>query len=72
VLARVADEISLFIAARFRFYVLDKVGPGQVFAETYACVPNEPMLVNVAAAENCTVLFLKTAQMKLSLFSRMA
>ena len=35
--------------------VLDKVGPGQVFAETYACVPNEPMLVNVAAAENCTV-----------------
>jgi len=42
--------------------VLDKVGPGQVFAETYACVPNEPMLVNVAAAENCTVLFLKTAQ----------
>ena len=42
--------------------VLDKAGPGQVFAETYACVPNEPMLVNVAAAENCTVLFLKTAQ----------
>ena len=40
--------------------VLDKVGPGQVFAETYAhCVPNELMLVNVAAAENCTVLFLK-------------
>jgi len=42
--------------------VLDKVGPGQVFAETYACVPNEPMLVNVTAAENCTVLFLKPAQ----------
>ena len=57
--------------------VLDKVGPGQVFAETYACVPNDPMLVNVAAAENCRHhgklienLLLVSAQKNLSLSRR--
>ena len=25
--------------------VLDSVGPGQIFAETYACAPEEPQLV---------------------------
>ncbi len=39
--------------------VLDKVQPGFVFAETYACLPNEPMLVTVAAAEACEILFVE-------------
>ncbi len=39
--------------------VLDIVGPGKVFAETYACVPGEKMLVNAVAAEHTEVLFIK-------------
>lgn len=38
--------------------VLGHVGPGQVFAETYAAVPDEPLMVNVVAVEDCAVLFL--------------
>lgn len=36
--------------------------PGQIFAETYACMPGEPMLVQVTAAEKCAVLFLDAAK----------
>ncbi len=38
--------------------ILDKIGSGQVFAETYACAPGEPLMVSVVAAENTVVLFL--------------
>ena len=38
--------------------VLDSVGPGQIFAETYACTPGEPLMVNVVAACQTQVLFL--------------
>ena len=38
--------------------ILDHISKGQVFAETYACVPNEPLMVSVVAAENTEVLFL--------------
>ena len=38
--------------------VLDRVGPGQIFAETYACAPAEPLMVDVVAAEETRVLFL--------------
>lgn len=38
--------------------VLDRIGPGQIFAETYACVPGEPLMVDVVAAEGTQVLFL--------------
>ena len=43
--------------------VLDSVGPGQVFAETYACLPDEPLMVSVVAAEHTEVLFLRAAQL---------
>lgn len=43
--------------------VLDSVGPGQVFAETYACTPGEPLMVNVVAAEPAEVLFLKIGKL---------
>ena len=32
--------------------VLSSIGPGGVFAEAYACVPGEPLMVNVTAAED--------------------
>ncbi len=38
--------------------ILDRVGPGQVFAETYACVPGEALMVSVVAAEETEILFL--------------
>lgn len=43
--------------------VLDSVGPGQVFAETYSCVPGEPLMVSVLAAEETTILFLNTGRL---------
>ncbi|MBQ6252568.1 Crp/Fnr family transcriptional regulator [Ruminococcus sp.] len=38
--------------------ILNLVSKGQFFAESYALLPNEPMLVDVCAAEDCTVIFL--------------
>lgn len=38
--------------------ILDSIKPGQVFAETYACIPGEPLMVNVTAAENTEILFI--------------
>lgn len=37
--------------------ILDTARTGQVFAEAYACVPAEPMMVSVVAAETTEVLF---------------
>jgi CRP-like cAMP-binding protein len=31
---------------------------GEIFAESYACVPNEAMMVDVIANENCKILFI--------------
>lgn len=38
--------------------ILDSIRPGFVFAETYAMLPNEPMMVDVVAAEYCEILFI--------------
>ena len=38
--------------------ILSHVGPGQLFAETYALLSEEVMLVDVRANEDCRVLFL--------------
>ena len=43
--------------------ILDHVHPGQVFAETYACVPGEPLMISVVAAEPCEILFLDVGRM---------
>lgn len=32
--------------------LLGQAGPGDLFAETYACLPEEPLLVSVVAAES--------------------
>ena len=39
--------------------ILDRVGPGQVFAEAYACTPGEPLMIQVVAAEPAEILFLE-------------
>lgn len=38
--------------------VLDMAGPGQSFAKTYACVPQEPLMVDVIAFQPARILFL--------------
>ena len=38
--------------------VLGMVEPGGVFAEAYACLPGEPLLVAVIANTDCRILFL--------------
>lgn len=42
--------------------ILDHVTAGQVFAETYACIPGEPLMISVVAAEECEILFLNMEQ----------
>lgn len=43
--------------------ILDNIGPGQVFAEAYACIPGEPLMVSVVAAESAEILFLNTSRL---------
>lgn len=38
--------------------LLGTVSPGGVFAESYACIPGQPLLISVTAAEDTQVLFL--------------
>lgn len=61
------DSIGLVLSGRVQISsddlwgnrsIIDSIGPGKVFAETYACIPGEPLLVDVTAAEETTVLFL--------------
>ena len=41
--------------------ILAEAGPGEMFAETYSCLGNEPLAVSVAAVEECHCLFLDLA-----------
>lgn len=38
--------------------ILDNIGVGQVFAETYACIAGEQLMINVVAAQKTEILFL--------------
>ena len=42
--------------------VLESVGPGFAFAESYACIPGEPLMVSAIAAEPSHILFLDTGR----------
>ena len=43
--------------------ILDKISVGNTFAENYACLPGEPLMVNIVAAEATEILFLNTEYM---------
>ena len=43
--------------------ILDHVAPGQVFAETYACVSGEALMVSVVAAEASDILFMNVSRL---------
>ncbi len=44
--------------------ILSSVEAGHFFAETYALLPGEPMLVNVAANKDCRILFLRIGSLQ--------
>ena len=44
--------------------ILSNVEAGGFFAETYAVLPKEPLLVNVIANEDCHILFLRIGSLK--------
>ncbi len=44
--------------------ILSHVGRGQLFAETYALLDEEPLLVDVIANEDCRILFLRVGGMQ--------
>lgn len=43
--------------------ILGVTDPGDIFAEAYACVPNEPLIVSVIANADCEILFLNVEKM---------
>ncbi|HIW15563.1 MAG: Crp/Fnr family transcriptional regulator [Acutalibacteraceae bacterium] len=43
--------------------ILGMVQAGGVFAEAYACMPGEPMMIDVIAKENTTILFLSVPKL---------
>ena len=43
--------------------ILGHVDAGQLFAETYACIPGEPLMVSVVASEKSSVLFLNAGKL---------
>lgn len=43
--------------------VLGYTEAGQIFAETYACIPGEPLMVDVVACEKSEILFLNAARL---------
>ena len=43
--------------------ILDVVEAGGIFAEAYASIPNEPMIIDVIANEDCEILFIGAAKL---------
>lgn len=43
--------------------LLDRVEAGQIFAETYACIPGERLMVNAVAEEETQILFVNVERM---------
>ena len=44
--------------------ILSHIGEGQLFAETYALLKEEPLLVDVTANDNCRILFLRIGSLR--------
>lgn len=42
--------------------VLETKGPGQMFGEAYAAIPDEPLMVDVVAASDCNIMFLTVSK----------
>lgn len=63
----IVTDIGLVLSGSVRIEHMDLWGnksilgitpAGGVFAESYACIPNEPMMVNAVANDECIILFI--------------
>lgn len=43
--------------------ILGHVEEGEIFGETYACIPGEPLMINVSACERAEILFLNVSRL---------
>ena len=64
---QVITDVCLVLSGSVQIESIDVVGnksilgiveAGDIFAESYACIPNQPMLVDVKACENAKILFI--------------
>lgn len=71
-LGSVVTDIGLVLSGSVRIEHTDLWGnksilgitpAGGVFAESYACIPNEPMMVDAVANENCDILFISVPKL---------
>ncbi|MBQ3106493.1 MAG: Crp/Fnr family transcriptional regulator [Eggerthellaceae bacterium] len=67
-----AREVGLVLTGSVRIESVDSWGTvtvmahkpaGAVFAEAYACAPDTPLLVDVVAAQKCTILLIEMARL---------
>jgi CRP-like cAMP-binding protein len=68
----VVSEIGLVLSGSVRiehcdFFgnksILGIVTVGEVFAEAYACIPGEPLMIDVVANEDCEILFISVPKL---------
>lgn len=43
--------------------ILNRFGKGQIFGEVYACAPEEPLMVNAVAADDCRIIFIEATRL---------
>ena len=64
---QVITDVCLVLSGSVQIESIDVVGnksilgiveAGDIFAESYACIPNQPMLVDVKTCENAKILFI--------------
>ena len=68
----IVTDIGLILSGSVRIEYTDLWGnksilgitpAGSVFAESYACIPNEPMMVDAMANEKCDILFISVPRL---------
>lgn len=68
----IVTDIGMVIAGSIRIEhndlwgnksILGIVNIGEIFAEAYACIPNEPMMIDVVANEYCQILFISVQKL---------
>lgn len=68
----IVTDIGLILSGSIRIEHTDLWGnksilginpAGGVFAESYACIPNEPMMVDAVANEDCEILFISVPKL---------
>lgn len=68
----IVTDIGLILSGSVRIEYADLWGnksilgitpAGSTFAESYACIPNEPMMIDAVANEDCNILFISVPKL---------